>query len=394
MNEAASLFLLLVLLYLSDCFWWLPWNSCILESARPGGPWRWRVAASTFGNQRRCLVVLRPLPASVNLQLDPWPVTVSSSGLLAWSSAAWSPLGRPEQDGWARRWSDVERIEATGTALLVDGRAFHRFATAEAAREAAAWLETLRTAPPAQRQASIDRFWDRRWRTDDVHERLGQAMAAARPLRIAGAAQWAWMFVVVPAVAVLFGVGWPLLGLGLVLLALVITNVGLFVRGHRRLYPQRRGERLEAALIMAVSWPMAARAADVLARHAVADLDPLAVAAALEGLAGRQEFLSWVRRDAEHPLAYDELDELGVAIAGQHQDTILPRLRRLVDQAGLREDFPPCEQGAAAYCPRCRATYRRLEPSCAACVGVELRGLAATSSAATGETRWASSRAG
>ena len=385
MSDAQSLFLLLVLLYLSDCLWWLGWNSGVLESPWLRGRWRWRVAGGVTGNQKRALVLLRPLPSSVNLQLDPWAFSVSPGGLLAWSSAAWSPMGRPVQAGWSRLWSDVETIEVSGEAVVVDGRELQRFATANAAGEVAEWLEGLHAAPLGQREALIERLWDRRMRTDGIEERVEKVLAEARALRIGGAVQWVWMFALAPAVTVAFGGGWVLVGLALGVLALVVINISIFVRRHRRLFPERRWARIEGALVMGVSWPMAARAADLLCRHALADLDPLAVAAALDGMVGREEHLSRVLRDSEHPLQLVELDQEGLGIARWHQERMAPRIRRLVEEAGVRVETPlRCSEGDVAYCPRCGATYRRRAPECSGCAGVELLAFAAGVPAATG----------
>src|SRR4051812_11967492 len=52
-----------------------------------------------------------------------------------------------------------------------------------------------------------------------------------------------------------------------------------FVRAHRRLYPERRGERYKHLAIMSVSPAAAMRAVAVASRHLLERFDPLAVAA-------------------------------------------------------------------------------------------------------------------
>jgi hypothetical protein len=127
---------------------------------------------------------------------------------------------------------------------------------------------------------------------------------------------------------------------------------------------------------MSLNWPMAARAADVLVRHGLHGLHPVAVAAASTRVRGAEALVPRAVRDARYPLACDHLDEDTRACVDWFSARVLERLEDVVGAGGIV--VPAYENGGDSgeedelYCPRCLATYSGSPGECSDCPGVKL----------------------
>lgn len=369
--------LLLAALYLSDCLWLLPWNSVVLERLWPGRPWRFRSTAEWAANHRGALLLLTPLPGGTAFQLDAEPISLSPDGFATWTSSAWTSKGRPLQSAWALAWHEIETICVTDHDLFVNSKLVHRYPTRAAADAFAAYLERLRDASEDQRETILQEIAASRSDTVEIVRRLEHAGNATRHLRWMGVAQWVYMFVVVPLVLSRFGGPPILLGLAACLFGFALVNAGLFVTAHRELCPNERWKRVESAVLMVLSWPMAARAADLITRHHLSSFDPVAVALSLSEAGGRSSFIHRVIRDAKHPLETEEMAPDVNRICRWHTHWSRESLLRLVNTSDPQftdpDQRPETGSHGDTFCPRCLATYDVEKEICSDCPGVRLR---------------------
>jgi hypothetical protein len=369
--------LLLAVLYLSDCLWVVPWNSVVIERLPTGGRWRLRTPGEWAAGAKRALMALVPLSGGTAFQVDEIPISMSPEGLAAWSSSAWSPKGRPPHPGWSIGWRKIVTIRTNDSDLVVNGRLLHHFPSR---RSAAAWaglVETVRTAAREDREQILGGFFHSRADVDEVRGRIEQIRSSTRWLRVAGAAQWILMFVAIPVILSRLGGIVVLSVLAGILFAFAIGNAWLFVRAHHRLCPDERWKRTESTVLMLLSWPMAARASDLVTRHCLSSFDPVTVALALPGAVGRTRFIDRVIRDANHPLDMSGLTPETHDICRWHMTWSLERtfdhLRKHDHPVTDPGDLPEIRAHDGAYCPRCLSLFGGESSVCSDCPGVPLQ---------------------
>jgi hypothetical protein len=191
-----------------------------------------------------------------------------------------------------------------------------------------------------------------------VERRVKAALAAAAPLRRLGAGLWIYVFIVAPAVIVLFGLRatWPFL---LALLALwLLATILTYRRSWSRLYPEKPGDWSKDAFLMAFSPLGAPRAADRLTRGALDGLTAMRIASVV---APRDEFCRLAR------LVY--FDSRARQETRQEIDHIL-------EAEGWAAAFaapPAAEPGMKGFCPRCCGQLLCDSGGCPDCAGVSIR---------------------
>jgi len=362
-------------LYLSDCLWLMPWNSVVFESVWPRRPWRIRSASEWAANLNGALLLLRPLPGGMVFQLDAQPVSTSPKGLAAWTANAWSSKGRPYQPALGLAWKDIDSIRVNDRNLLVNSEVVHHFSNQAAADTWAKHLEALRGADEDERETISNVFQSSLTDTGEIRRRLDQARDATLWLRRTSTAQWILMFVVIPMVLLRLGGPLILTGLAVSLFSCALANAWLFVGAHRKLWPDERWKRAESVVLMLLSWPMAARASDLVTRHLLSSFDPVAVALSFP-VAHRSGFIDRVVRDTHHPIEMEELPPVTREICLWQMKRSLQSLTELLTTHHFEVTKP--ENGSAfgghvgTYCPRCLATYGNDKETCNDCPGVRL----------------------
>ncbi|MCP4895929.1 MAG: hypothetical protein GY906_03055 [bacterium] len=331
-------------------------------------------------SHRSALATLWPLPMGVSLQVNPPSFSLSPIGLTLWNQAVWTNLGRSaDQCGRSWRWEQVQSAEVRDSAVHLNGEEILRFPLRQSAAAFAELIESARVAPKAEREQLVIRFLDASLDLVAISERIDAAIYEANALRWLGALQLALMFLVAPVVLSNLGGSKVLSALALTILIPVLFSVSLFVRNHRRTFPEERWARVETAFIMCVSWPMASRAATILNRHRLQGFHPVAIALALKDAKNSREFVARTLRDLAHPLREEELSADALEITDWYLEWYRRRLPVLAAQHGFRELSPtaavPRSSDDEFYCPRCLAAYTRRITECADCPGVELQTL-------------------
>lgn len=378
MSEDLSLALTLVVLYVAECTSWVALGGAAVV-ARAGG----RALAFPRGglrNDRGGLVLggLDPLRGAT-LLVPRWPVSIGPSGVLGWVAESLEPGARPPQSGAYRRWDELGRACADGRAVRAGGATLAEVPSTVFAERLAAELRALDALPRERRAAAVEALLDRVTDADEARGRVSAFERETRALRAASAVLAAVVLIGLPALWVLAGFrhAWaPSLAAAYAPTWIVAA---LFYRAHRRLLPEARLERGTDTALLALLPLSAIRAADVIGRHLLAGVHPLAAVAALLDRETIERFGGHLLRDAAHPrlplCAFEgpeaEADERWFRAA------LAARLERVVRRAGIDPaalTAAPARAEAVdtGWCPRCRAQYTAKADACADCGGVTL----------------------
>ncbi len=362
MTDLGELYLVFLVLYLFECLAWVPRRSVGFYTwAR-----RWRARAAFRPNSGWSLAVVlgKPWPPLASpwfaeplpFALDPLGVTLSETDQ---RHIAWDALGPVRARG--------HRIEANSLSISTSS---HNAATA-----LAALLENVRTSPPKKREAELRKFLDRRYDVELPKNRQRQFAKTVRVVRVLSNALWLSLFgglgvallsrsiAHLLLVAVLSLVLWPA---NSVAFALCLRNVAWLPAGAK---PDR--SKRWVAFLSPIS---GVRAVDMLAREAWADLEPLAVAAAL---LMPKDLSTYVR-----PLLVATEPRPDDALAwwrAENRERIVRVLQKKTIQVADLLSEPPRESTRVqTYCPSCLAQFADTPEhlqycSNERCAGVRLR---------------------
>jgi hypothetical protein len=349
MSELESLFLVVLLVYLVQCLYWVtPGAAVFVLNFRGQGRWKHRGFAWSALKSEGFLA--GPLPPLSPLAAQVWPAfLLNADGVgISLPNAEWKSL---PWDGLA--------ISASESKLRCQGvTVFH--GSEGQVLEFSQLFGKLQRAAKNARGSMIERWLRQAMRAETPRRRVRVFSGRSRLLRILANAQLVFLFVVGPLLFGRFGpsVLWRIL---LFLLTMQLL-IGLeFWSVHKRLFPSASSARLKATVTVLLS-PMAAiRSCDVVARDLFGGSHPLAVAAAVlplpefEIFAGEQ-LRQW--RFGDHPDSW-------------YRDVVATALERAIRRAGVRPEslLRPAqrENECVVYCPRCLAQYVKNSEACSDC---------------------------
>jgi hypothetical protein len=374
MGGVEGLLAVLLVLYLVECVHVIPEAAVLLPMRRKSIPPDAGRTGPGFAGRR--FVLSNPLPPlSGSFVVTPWTFSVSPDGIEAGQGdqpEEVSSTTTPSAPGF-------EDVRARGCHVTLGGSRIWTGVSERAAEDLASWLSSLANRSPDGRAREIRTALRQQWDVEVFRERLETARSLARPLLWLCHSVLVSLFLVLP-ILFLSGLGlvaWPVFLLALVsLVSLVLISLR---RLHYRIHGSESAAPRPPLLDLALVPPGAARACDILLRHVLIGLDPLAAArltvdeVSFEDLARRRAWdlglyngdapdlsLRPVRRWFRREQGMAQLDFLGREGYPPH------RLFR-----------PPLPEGPenSAYCPRCHALFVREQGSCTDCPNVVLLAL-------------------
>ena len=354
-----QLYLIIVLIYLSDCVWWIPRNRWLVSGRWPEGV---RAGFSgSLGNAQGGFRFLFPLPGvSAAFELQEWPFSLGKTLWTPWMPPALNANSRPKQE------SCLLAVEGS---TVLDARG------EEASSQLVTLLHSIYSAPEAERERRMEDAWRDSTDEDLIRARAAEAIKTAKSCRWMGGLQVVGMFGLAPLLVMRFGLSIGLLWAAAGVFSLALLNAVCFFRGHRVLYPQATHERWKASVIMVVSFPMSARSADLLTRRALLTFQAPAVVAALcEPEHNRIAMQQWYR-DVQFPLSFDELDgEVREVVEGYQawRATQWEAWWEGDARAEWRTLSSSDVQEGRRVCPRCLIDFHPETKTCPDCPGVRL----------------------
>jgi hypothetical protein len=378
MTDLEGLFLLVVVFYLLECSTLVRRDELVLSSAL-GRRFSVKFPSSFAGDASRGLVLRAPLPPlGLALVVKPWPLSISSEGLLGFSAPGLDPAGRPAQSLAEVSWSDAARASADGRAVKAGGAIVARTSSGRSAEEIARLLRRLAEASGGKRKALLREALAESFDIEAIEKTIADLRRRTVGLRMLTNTLWIELFVLLPLAASLPGLAVRWRSLGLMLLVAMVAISLHFYFTHRALWPKESWDRWLHLIEIALFPPATIRAHDVIFRDALDRFHPIAVASVLLPKERFELFARAAIRDLRHPRPPPkELGASARAIEGAHRATILEAVESLLRARGLDPetlaagpDHP--QPSTLAYCPRCHAEYQKTEGECEDCGGISI----------------------
>jgi hypothetical protein len=371
-GEGQTLLLILILLYLSECFIWVKRESVAFVSGRLSVPPAW------LGNARGGILLLNPLPPAGRVFLSHLsPISISQSGICAFNLQTLpSEMRSPFQTGEFLPFGKIKQCGADGAYLVVNDERFAKCATGKQARALAKVISAMAKASSSKREV-IARSWVvKQFALDDAARLLKQSEELIKPIQSMSLILFMFLFVLTPILASVYGAQSLIIPVAAVMVALAVEIAIMFRRAHRKLYPEESSERLESLVKMILCPPVSIRAPDILTRNLLAEYSSIVLASVLPG-SGEPEFVRSVILDLKHPLRHEVSDE---AAAKTIAWTANEQLNVCLNQVKVGRYLKPeelltpkrREGNSISYCPRCRCEYVVSVVECPDCPGVQL----------------------
>lgn len=370
MSDEQTTYLLLAVLYLVECCL-IAGRDSFLFLPRPFGRfWQVQAAGKGLAVRHGVLAVLPPLtPWRTVVLSSPPPLLFDPSGIIH------------RETGQEIRWEEIGSLSAENAQLYINGAPFVRFHDDYGAAEAMNRVKALLCATPETRPAAIRAFPAFRGQPESVKRAVQRMKRRTLPLRLLGTVQLPVMFAMPPVLFHLLAPGAAfLLSAALIFLTGWCIS-GLFFRIHRKLYPERRGERWGKLFHFLLYPPGTIGAAHALSLPLGSRYHPAAWACALLPERDRCSFLARLLRERRHPVSRgaispDAAERFRKACREEYE-----ALHSYLDRYGLLppEEEPEWEEsdGCTRYCPRCLGVYRTEAEACPACPGISLQPLPA-----------------
>jgi hypothetical protein len=374
MTDGQLLYLVLCLIYLSDCFLWLRKGSVVFT--RQQGSWRAMVPPSLFSNSSGGLLFLNPIPPMrPHYVCDLLPVTFSSEGLCAGNVQNLSSAAPDHLAATSVPFSAVESVHLSANEVKVNGLAITKCRFPEQARDIEHVIRLM--AAGGKDESPVTGFVSERFDNEKAAAAIASFDRETRRLAALCSAFFVFLYGLSPVLVLLFGLTRVILPLAFVMILFGVTISVIFFKTHRRLFPHGREERVFSTVKMALCPPTAIRAGDILSARALASYDPLTVASALPAAGPLKDFCRQYLLDLHYPLAPDKVDELGTSILASGREVLISTSQS--NLAGLPNWpdsllAPPPRQDplARSYCPRCRSEFYLDGGVCRDCSGVKL----------------------
>ena len=372
MTEGQTLFLILILVYLSDCLIWVKRESVAFVSTW-GGRWRLTVPPSWLGNANGGVLLLNPLPPAGRIFLSHLlPISISPSGICAYNLQTLPSEARsPTQTAEFLSFNQIKTATTEGVYLIVNSEKFAKCATPKQAKTLAQLISELIKTATSKRERVVRASLQQQFGLDQAKARLEEGKKVIAPVQELSLILFLFLFVATPTLMSAYGLMPLIIPVAVVMVVLAVLTGVMFYRAHKQLFPSEGSERFEHLVKMILCPPVSIRAADVLTRNLLADYSPVVLASVLAGT-GEQQFVRAFVLDLQHPLKHEVTD----ASAEQTMRWAVDEQLHICLERFLQPDdlLAPSarEKDSISYCPRCRCQYVVNETDCPDCPGVEL----------------------
>ena len=377
MSDTQALYVVLCLLYLSDCFFWVHRHS-ILFITFTGRRWRAASPSALLGNPQGGLLLASPLPPLGPIYFSHLlPVSLSPTHVYSYISQTLSQGERPKQQGLLFAYQDIMSAHVSGLDVRINGEVFVRSQSPQQAALLADLLKRLIPLKEAQRDKEIRKVLHAALDIEGARKQLAGQSKQAITLHILCNVAFCYVFLLAPALVWMYGITRFFLPIAACVWLMAGGITYIFCRLHKSLYPHAREERVGAAAKMVLCPPLAIRANDVLTSRLLTAHHPLAVVSLLCEGDDFQRFAKYVLLDLRHPLAMEPMDDRASATEQWYRKTLQRLAEEFVAERGLNlidllKAPARKEASSGSFCPRCEEEYTVPEGECADCPGVHL----------------------
>lgn len=292
MSDGEQLLLVLSLIYLSGCVFWVDRRTVLFTSGW-GRTWKSVAADYRWGNSSGRFFLLNPfLPLGMVFATRLMPVSVSPDAVVAYNAQTVGNTGRPPQSGRMASIAPGTAFTRKGSSLVVDGETFCDVGDVETAHRLVVLLNGIKGRDKSAREQAILQFWTERLDLRGVKERIRTVLAEDGPVRLVCTLVFLLFFVAIPVSSVWLGVNLAVLFGAVAMLSSAFLICAVYFRCHRRHYPVFQAGIWSDLIRMMLCPPTAIRAVDLVMCRLSAPLDMLPMARLLLRGAARESFLS------------------------------------------------------------------------------------------------------
>lgn len=376
MTERQQLLGILGLIYLSECVRWVRRGGIVFNRAPDLRIWR---KSPVISNSHGDLHVGWPLPPFGEFFVArglPW--SIDTEGLVTAVTSPLHPDGPAPQPVQRLPWEEIARITVDGERLHWNRAVLWQADTATEAARLGASLRAAAALPPSQREAWIAATTTALFDVSGIRSRRESSQTMLQPLRLAGSALWAVMFLLLPGSVWHWGwtpplwFGIPAVFLGSLWLARRLHQI------HAQWFPDARDERLRIVLLASLSPVTAVRSAEVLTRPRFEEFHPAAVLMAVAPREAADALCGQLWRELRHPrLPSPATDAAGIRILERWRDRLTQAFREAAISNGLDPDQwesapKRSDPTHARFCPRCHSQSTAAASTCRDCGGIAL----------------------
>lgn len=372
MTDNQILFMVVLLLYLSECLFWV--GSDGLAFTKSFKEWKVTLPSSLFGNAKGGLALAWPLPFLGKAYLSYFlPLSFSEKGIV---NASLEGVGKRTatllDNPTFILYEEIKNVTYKGGDLIVNGELFCKCGSTGQANALAEFLQNIRC--QKERKVTIHNFLKSLFDMNSLraaHETISQQ---TKSLVILCNSQFFCLLIIAPILLYFFGTQLLIASFIYIILTNLLIAI-FFYLVHRKIYPNQIGERVSDVLKMIFCPPMTIRATDVLTLRYLTAFHPLAVARLVSNdvkfeLLAKQMLLSF-----NYPS--DTIDD------NEYKHDMLWHLKAMeesvynfLNENGISASFltvvPKQVNGVVSYCPRCHTQYTVKDGQCLECSGVTL----------------------
>lgn len=388
MNDQQILLLVLILIYLSECFVWVGHGAVAMRLV-------WRrfkpVDPPLFpGNDRGGWALLNPFPPfGCVFVCHQWPVVVTPQQVGPETGQSINFRERPPTGALVMPWAAAGKLIGSGSKLKLAGEPMMRLPDEPAADHFVELLYRIAKLPAEQRQAAIDRAIADSFDVAAIRKRVEEFTRRTWLLKTLSMMFFMLLFVLLPVSIYLERFTATVYSILPMLLLTWIAAMAFYFRAHRKLLPREWLPRWKGLVTMMFVPTATIRAVDVISRHLLTGFDPVAVAAEVMDDATFADFATRTLRDLRRPLPVrlhsTEITPTGSAeqeaLASDFRARIADQVEKQMAKRGVAVEPAAPEQPSdpvlRSYCPRCRLEYLVEAGTCRDCGEMPLTAFAA-----------------
>jgi hypothetical protein len=375
MTDGELLFLILCLIYLTDCVHWSG-PGTIVFSKWIGAYWKHQVGFLYFGISNVNFLLLNPLPPLGLITCSyPLPVSISPEGVVSFDALADS--NQANRESALFRFDDIDSVAAKSKDTLVNGTPFCRCGSEQQAIALVELLQYIKSLNPGERESAISLFWKKQFDYPAAKERLDSATGRTKTLRSICSLLFVYLFVIAPVCSLIFGISGTLLPVAVALIPLVvIINRGLYV-AHKALYPEHSFDRFTNLIKNCLCPPALIRACDHITKDILQDYHPIVIGHILLESGEFINYASEIVRKLKTPPFAGSLDDYGRQIIDWYNQKLIGYTYDYLHNVaciGTQLVLTPAlrDPDAKSYCPRCLCQFMQKDGNCPDCIGVKL----------------------
>jgi hypothetical protein len=222
----------------------------------------------------------------------------------------------------------------------------------------------------------IEQFLQTQFDSRQAQERLKEVEPILWGLRLHSATFFLILYLVVPALVVLYGLPAVIIPAAVIMFIFAITISVLYFVAHKQLFPALTAERFNNTAKMILCPPAAIRVGDLISLEAVSQYHPIVVATLLLKSDGENVTRRLIC-DLKHPTQHPSCDSRDIEIASWFNSMELKASITYLSDNGCDIEkllqSPIKDDECNVYCPRCDAQFSSAGGLCPDCPGVGLQ---------------------